>query len=268
MIKSKKIHRLSTSKKRPSPKITHRPVKCHGLICRLSQPYNSLTGSLIIVIAALLAIAAIRYYSAYDWYGLVGMTPDEVAQTLVDIRESRDRNARLDMGDYEGKANIRKNYSKYDQLLSDSAARHELDCTLLKAIMLAESHANPNATSKSGALGLMQVLPSTARSMGIYGNLYNPSNSIEAGARYINHLQLTGCNEQSANTVCNMNQDYKFLIAAYNGGSGANDHGLTSCSHLPAWECPSYQAYRQTRFYVGRVKANYDLLKDKAWGCN
>lgn len=234
----------------------------------LSHNCSTLTGSLIILISSLLAISTVWYYSRYDWYGIVGMTPDEVAKTLVDIRESRGRKPRLNMGDYQGKANIRKNYSKYDSLLQEISVNEQVDCTLLKAVMLAESHANPNATSKSGALGLMQVIPSTARSMGVYGNLYNPRNSIQAGARYIKHLTQTGCNERSSNAVCNIADDYKYLIAAYNGGSGANDHGLGRCSHLAAWECLDYDAYHQTRVYVGRVKANYDLLMDHAWGCN
>lgn len=234
----------------------------------VNQKLSSLTGCLIILVAALLAIYAIWYYARYDWYGLVGLTPDEVAQTLVDIRESRGRKIRLEMGDYQGKPNIRKNYSKYDDLLREISAAHQMDCTLVKAVMLAESHANPNATSRSGALGLMQVLPATARSMGIYGNLYNPRNSIEAGTRYLKHLTKTACNEKTKNTVCDVNEDFKYLIASYNGGSGANDRGLGSCAHLAAWECLDYEAYHQTRVYVSRVKANYDLMMDKAWDCN
>ena len=78
---------------------------------------------------------------------------------------------------------------RYDDALMNEARRHGLDPRLLKSIMGAESEFNPKARSPKGALGLMQVMPATAESMGVpKALLKDPWQNIKAGAAYIARL--------------------------------------------------------------------------------
>ncbi len=246
-------------------KLSHHKHRIHRHIA--TRSVSILTGSLIITITALLASSTVWYFARYDWYGLSGLSPDEVANTLVAYEESQGKTPRLKMGKYQGTANVKKHFTKYDDILREVAKENNLDCTLLKAQMLAESRGNASASSNRGALGLMQLMPRTARAMGVTGNLYNPRVSLQAGAKYIRHLMLTACYEKPRNSVCDVNRDYKYIFAAYNGGPKANDNGLGRCASMAAWECTDYDGYYETRIYVGRVKANYDLVMDNDWGC-
>lgn len=169
---------------------------------------------------------------------------------------------------FNGSSNITKNIDKYDEFLRQAALKYRLNCTYIKAYMMAESQGKPKARSSSGALGLMQLMPSTARAMGYSSNLFDPKTSIMAGAKYILHLDNTACHEKPRNPVCDTAVDSRFQIAAYNGGSKCNKPAAAgNCSGLTMWECLWYDGYGQTRTYVNRVKANYNHLKKMDWGC-
>lgn len=233
-------------------------------------------GLIIILITALISTYIVWERHGRDWYSLSSLSPEETAETLITIKENtvtddqellQTPKARLNMGKYKGTPNINKNFDKYDKIIKEVAIIFKVDCTLIKAQMLAESHGNAKATSNRGAKGLMQLMPRTARAMGITGNLYDPKTSLTAGAKYFNHLTKTACYEKRSNSVCDTARDYKYIFAAYNGGSKANDTGLGRCATIAAWECVDYEAYFETRVYVNRVKANYDLLMDNDWGC-
>jgi len=103
------------------------------------------------------------------------------------------------------------NRKRYSPLIKQLAAEYGVDEALVKAVVHAESYFNPNATSKKGASGLMQLMPTTAALYGI-SDLYNPSKNIEAGVRHLSYLL----------------QKYKhslsFAIAAYNAGEKAVSH--------------------------------------------
>ncbi len=237
---------------------------------------NFLLGLTIILASAVIGAYAIWERGWHDWYGIDLLSPEDTAQMIILFREQEKltpdqvlpgRSTRLDMGIYNGQPNFTKNFTKYDKILKEVAEDTDIDCTLIKAQMLAESRGNANAISNRGAKGLMQLMPLTAKAMGVVGNLFDPKNSLTAGARYIKHLFKTACHEKKANEVCDTDKDYKYIFAAYNGGSRANDSGLGRCSHIAAWECADYDAYFETRVYVNRVKANYDSLKDNNWGC-
>ena len=103
---------------------------------------------------------------------------------------------------------FRVDASAYDDLIRRIAAEHEVDFALVKAIIHAESAFNPYAKSTKGALGLMQVLPETARRHGVE-DLHDPARNIEAGVRYIKHLSRLF-----------KNRNY-LVIAAYNAGENA-----------------------------------------------
>ena len=94
-----------------------------------------------------------------------------------------------------------------DAYFEEAAAKYNVDVKLLKAIAHAESNFNPNATSSSGAMGVMQLMPSTAKSLGIT-DAYNAYDNIMGGAKVISqHL-------------ANYNGDVSLALAAYNAGSG------------------------------------------------
>jgi soluble lytic murein transglycosylase-like protein len=97
--------------------------------------------------------------------------------------------------------------SSYDSLIQQAATRNGLDAGLLKAVVHAESGFNANAVSRTGAQGLMQLMPSTARALGVT-NAFDPAQNIDGGARYLRHL---------------MDQfgDSTLAVAAYNAGPGS-----------------------------------------------
>ena len=195
--------------------------------------------------------------SIIDYFGRGQALPKpRIAQTLPGI------------DNYQGDPTFNDNVSKFDAQLAMAADKYSLDCTLLKAQMMTESRGIPGQASAAGAIGLMQLLPSTARAMGFSGSLRDPLTSIMAGAKYLKHLESTGCYEQPRNAVCDTAVDIKFQIAAYNGGSRCNKPAYVSaCNGLTIWECGWFDAYSETRAYVNRVKANYHYLRVNGWGC-
>jgi soluble lytic murein transglycosylase-like protein len=87
-----------------------------------------------------------------------------------------------------------------------AANRYQVDPAIIQAIIMAESGYNPKAVSRRGAKGLMQLMPRTARALGVKDS-FNPEHNIHAGVRYFKQLlnQFDG--------------DLKLALAAYNAGS-------------------------------------------------
>ena len=97
---------------------------------------------------------------------------------------------------------------QYQPEIDAAAQQNGLDPALLSSVIQQESGFDPNATSPAGAEGLMQLMPSTAESLGVT-NPYDPAQSIAAGARYLRgDLDRVGGNVPLA-------------LAAYNAGLGA-----------------------------------------------
>jgi membrane-bound lytic murein transglycosylase F len=103
--------------------------------------------------------------------------------------------------------------SPYDPLVRRFAGLYNFDWRLIVAQMYQESRFDPNVVSSSGARGLMQVLPRTAREMG-FRNLKDPSTSIHAGVKYLDVMQDRGPQELDAT-----NRVF-FALASYNAGAG------------------------------------------------
>ncbi len=105
--------------------------------------------------------------------------------------------------------------SHYDEIIQRYAKGINWDWRLVAAIIYQESKFNPNATSWCGAQGLMQLMPGTARDMGVYrSEVYNPDRNIKGGTSYLKQLEKTWAH------ISDYTQRIKFILASYNAGPG------------------------------------------------
>lgn len=128
------------------------------------------------------------------------------------------------------------NLDAYDDAFRRAGAAHRLPAELLKAVAVAESRMNPKALSPAGAQGLMQIIPATARALGLE-DPFDAVQSIDAGARYLSR-QVTAFGT------------YTLALAAYNAGpSAVREHG-------------GIPPYPETTTYVARVLGLYEHFRD------
>ncbi len=104
--------------------------------------------------------------------------------------------------------------SPYDELTRRFAEQYGFDWRMITAQMYQESRFNPDAKSWMGALGLMQVLPRTARALGFKGDLHDAKNGLHAGVRYLSWLM------QRFEPELDVGERTWFALAAYNAGIG------------------------------------------------
>jgi soluble lytic murein transglycosylase-like protein len=123
--------------------------------------------------------------------------------------------------------------------------KHQVDPRLVMAVILAESHFRPNATSPKGAMGLGQLMPGTAAGLGVY-DAYDPVQNIAGSVRLIRgHLdRLSGRAPWNRLTW----QDLALALASYNAGPGA----VRKYGGIPP--------YRETQNYIRKVIAYYKAL--------
>lgn len=122
---------------------------------------------------------------------------------------------------------------RYAPLVEKMAREHSVDCALLQAMIAAESGFDPYAVSPKGAIGLMQLMPETARRYGVR-NPYDPADNIRGGAKYLRDLMRK------------FNNDLSLTLAAYNAGEDAI---VQYGNRIPP--------YRETLQYVPRVLTLY-----------
>jgi soluble lytic murein transglycosylase-like protein len=125
---------------------------------------------------------------------------------------------------------------KYDGFIKNVAAKYGVEAPLIHSIILAESNYNEFAISSKGAVGLMQLMPETARDYGVK-NLYNPTENIEGGVRYLKHL------------MDYYNRDLELSLAAYNAGPEA----VAKYGGVPP--------YPETKRYIQKVKTYLSQTK-------
>ena len=120
----------------------------------------------------------------------------------------------------------------YDPIILKIAQKHSVPAALIHAIIRAESNYDAFAISAKGAMGLMQLMPDTARAYGV-GNFYDPAENIEGGTKYLKDL------------IRLFHGETKYVLAAYNAGQEAvkRYHGIPP--------------YEETRNYIKRIQASY-----------
>jgi soluble lytic murein transglycosylase-like protein len=123
---------------------------------------------------------------------------------------------------------VKLSYQAMHQLLARAGEAHDLDVDLLASVVRAESGGNPHAVSRTGARGLMQLMPKTAADLGV-GNSFAPDANIKGGTAYLDAL------------LKKYHDNLALALAAYNAGPAAVDrwHGIPP--------------YHETRAYVARV---------------
>ncbi len=119
-----------------------------------------------------------------------------------------------------------------DAAIDEAAARHNVDPNLVRSVVKVESNFNPNAVSRKGAMGLMQLMPATARSLNV-SNPFDPQQNVDAGVRHLKKL------------LESYGGDVRLSLAAYNAGAGA----VARSAGVPR--------FGETRNYVRRITELY-----------
>jgi soluble lytic murein transglycosylase-like protein len=124
-----------------------------------------------------------------------------------------------------------------------AASRHNVDPSLVRAVIKVESNFNPNAVSRKGAMGLMQLMPQTARQLNVV-NPFDPQQNVDAGVRHLKQLME------------NYGGDVKLSLAAYNAGAGA----VARSAGIPRFGETRNYVKRITQLYYGKTAPGYRIL--------
>lgn len=136
-----------------------------------------------------------------------------------------------------------ENFTNYNSIIHEKAEIYNIDPSLIRAIIETESNWNSFAISPKGAMGLMQLMPSTASNMNVH-NPFNPEENIEGGTRYLKYL------------LERFKGDLTLALAAYNAGPNA----VEKYGYIPP--------YTETQQYVSKVISLYNVEKNSTSSYN
>ncbi len=159
-------------------------------------------------------------------------TPEEKTTVSAEIKPENKEAVEL-----KSKIDLKAQSTNVEELIETFSEKYGIDGDFIKAIIKQESGFNPNATSKKGAMGLMQLMPKTAESLGVL-DAYNPSQNIEGGVKYLKGL------------LEKYNDNKEMALAAYNAGPGA----VKKYGGIPP--------YKETQNYVNNIMGTYNKIKE------
>jgi soluble lytic murein transglycosylase-like protein len=185
------------------------------------------------LVPAAFARAEVKIYAFIDEAGVRHYT-DQPDDNRYRLMINPDRQRTISGQRYDAKLLARS--SVYDPIIEHAAASQAIEANLLRAVIVVESGFNSRAVSARGAVGLMQLMPATARRFGA-SNRYDPRQNIAAGAGYLKFL------------INRFGHDLRLALAAYNAGEDAVDR---SGGRIPP--------FSETQAYVPRVLGIYRKL--------
>lgn len=152
-----------------------------------------------------------------------GITNKTLLKAIKEVEDAKQ--------DYSG-TNTTSTKSQILDMVNHVARKNGVDEKLVQALIKQESGFNPNAKSKAGAIGLMQLMPSTAKALGVK-DPYNAAQNVEGGVKYLKSM----LNKYNGNII--------LALAAYNAGPNAVD------------KYDGVPPYKETQNYVKNILANY-----------
>lgn len=199
-----------------------------------------------LALAALLLLGAVRpaladIYSFRDERGVVHFTNIKGLDARYKLLRREDGG-----GPIQGSGNYARNYmptaeeiSRYAYIIESAARAYGVDKNLVHAVITAESGYNPQAVSRTGARGLMQLMPDTARRYGVRNSM-DPAENIHGGVKYLHDLLVM------------FKGNMELAVAAYNAGENA----VIRYGRVPP--------YAETLGYVPKVLGFYRKFQTRA----
>lgn len=189
----------------------------------------------LVVLSCVLLISQLTYADIYKYTAPDGSVyyTDKPKKGFNYKRVTKSKKTKRSKSAQYSLRNIKKNKKKYSPLIAQVAAKYNLDVNLLHAVIRTESAYNESAESSAGAVGLMQLMPQTAKRYGV-SNRKNPAQNVDGGARYLKDLLKM------------FNSNLYLALAGYNAGEGAVKKYHNSIPPYP-----------ETKAYVRKVLKRY-----------
>ena len=221
--------------------ITTREENGHKVFVNDDVPTVTLRGKTVPAVR----VVHYAYWSSKDhrWKPVPAPSPNILNAARYAAAEVQDFVSAQPAGPKQASAKVDPNYRRLaegrvvssaaiDDAIEQAASKHNVDPNLVRALVKVESNFNPSAVSRKGAMGLMQLMPATARELNV-SNPFDPGQNVDAGVRHLKHL------------LDNFNGDVGLSLAAYNAGQGAVQRN----GGVPP--------FAETRNYVRRITSLY-----------